>query len=193
MKRYSLIKRQTSETDISIELNIDGFGNFKIDTPIGFFNHMLEQLAKHGKFDITLKAKGDIHVDFHHLVEDVGICLGKAFYEACGDFKGIKRFSSISVPMDDSLSNVTIDISNRPFLVYNVKKLKEKIKDFDTELFEEFFRAFVSNFRCNLHLNNFYGSNSHHIIESIFKAFALSLNDALQIVDSSVPSTKGVL
>ncbi len=193
MKRYSLIKRQTSETNISIELNIDGSGNFKIDTPIGFFNHMLEQLAKHGKFDITLKAKGDVHVDFHHLVEDVGICLGKAFYEACGDFKGIKRFSSISVPMDDSLSNVTIDISNRPFLVYNVKKLKEKIKDFDTELFEEFFRAFVSNFRCNLHINNFYGSNSHHIIESIFKAFALSLNDALQIVDSSVPSTKGVL
>ncbi len=193
MKRYSLIKRQTSETDISIELNIDGSGNFKIDTPIGFFNHMLEQLAKHGKFDITLKAKGDVHVDFHHLVEDVGICLGKAFYEACGDFIGIKRFSSISVPMDDSLSNVTIDISNRPFLVYNVKKLKEKIKDFDTELFEEFFRAFVSNFRCNLHINNFYGSNSHHIIESIFKAFALSLNDALQIVDSSVPSTKGVL
>ncbi len=193
MKRYSLIKRQTSETDISIELNIDGSGDFKIDTPIGFFNHMLEQLAKHGKFDITLKAKGDVHVDFHHLVEDVGICLGKAFYEACGDFKGIKRFSSISVPMDDSLSNVTIDISNRPFLVYNVKKLKEKIKDFDTELFEEFFRAFVSNFRCNLHINNFYGSNSHHIIESIFKAFALSLNDALQIIDSSVPSTKGVL
>ena len=193
MKRYSLIKRQTSETDISIELNIDGSGNFKIDTPIGFFNHMLEQLAKHGKFDITLKAKGDVHVDFHHLVEDVGICLGKAFYEACGDFKGIKRFSSISVPMDDSLSNVTIDISNRPFLVYNVKKLKEKIKDFDTELFEEFFRAFVSNFRCNLHINNFYGSNSHHIIESIFKAFALSLNDALQIIDLSVPSTKGVL
>ncbi len=193
MKRYSLIKRQTSETDISIELNIDGSGDFKIDTPIGFFNHMLEQLAKHGKFDITLKAKGDVHVDFHHLVEDVGICLGKAFYEACGDFKGIKRFSSISVPMDDSLSNVTIDISNRPFLVYNVKKLKEKIKDFDTELFEEFFRAFVSNFRCNLHINNFYGSNSHHIIESIFKAFALSLNDALQIIDSLVPSTKGVL
>ena len=193
MKRFSFIERQTTETNISIELNIDGSGNFKIDTPIGFFNHMLEQLAKHGKFDITLKAKGDVHVDFHHLVEDVGICLGKAFYEACGDFKGIKRFSSISVPMDDSLSNVTIDISNRPFLVYNVKKLKEKIKDFDTELFEEFFRAFVSNFRCNLHINNFYGSNSHHIIESIFKAFALSLNDALQIIDSSVPSTKGVL
>ncbi len=193
MERYSIIKRQTTETSISLELNIDGSGKFEINTPVGFFNHMLEQLAKHGKFDIKLSANGDVDVDYHHLVEDVGICLGKAFFDACGDFKGIKRFSSMTVPMDDSLSNVTIDISNRPFLVYNVKKLKEKIKDFDTELFEEFFRAFVSNFRCNLHINNFYGSNSHHIIESIFKAFALSLNDALQIVDSSVPSTKGVL
>ena len=193
MDRQSEISRKTTETSIFIKLNIDGSGKFKIDTPIGFLNHMLEQLSKHGKFDIELKASGDVHIDYHHLVEDVGICLGKAFYDACYEFKGIKRFSSMTVPMDDSLSNVTIDISNRPFLVYNVKKLKEKINDFDTELFEEFFRAFVNNFRCNLHINNFYGSNSHHIIESIFKAFALSLNDALQIVDSSVPSTKGVL
>ncbi len=193
MERKSEFKRQTSETSIYIQLNVDGIGDYKIDTPAGFFNHMLEQLSKHGKFDIQLQADGDTHIDYHHLVEDVGICLGKAFYDACGDFKGIKRFSSYTVPMDDALSTVSIDISNRPFLVFNAKNLTEKIGDFDTQLFEEFFRAFVNNFRCNLHINNHYGSNSHHIIESIFKAFALSLNDALKILDSSIPSTKGVL
>ena len=193
MKRVSKVQRETTETKIDIELNIDGNGNYSIKTPSGFFNHMLEQFSKHGKFDLKINAIGDIEIDFHHLVEDVGICLGKAFYEACGEFKGIKRFSSINVPMDDALSNVTIDVSNRPFLVYNVKNLTQKINDFDTELFEEFFRAFVNNFRCNLHINNFYGTNSHHIIESIFKAFGLCLNDALKIINSSVPSTKGVL
>jgi len=193
MKRSSTVSRKTTETAIFVNLNVDGSGEYEILTPAGFLNHMLEQLAKHGKFDISLKADGDIHVDFHHLVEDVGISLGKAFFEACGDFKGIKRFSSKTVPMDDALTTVSIDISNRPFLVYNVKNLTEKINDFDTELFEEFFRAFVNNFRCNLHINTHYGINSHHIIESIFKAFALTLNDALHIVDSSIPSTKGVL
>ena len=193
MGRSSTVSRKTTETSIFINLDVDGSGKYEILTPAGFFNHMLEQLAKHGKFNISLKADGDVHVDFHHLVEDVGISLGKAFFEACGDFNGIKRFSSKTVPMDDALTTVSIDISNRPFLVYNVKNLTEKINDFDTELFEEFFRAFVNNFRCNLHINTHYGINSHHIIESIFKAFALTLNDALQIVDTSIPSTKGVL
>ncbi len=193
MKRISTISRTTSETSIKIELNIDGNGEYNIGTSIGFFDHMLTQLAKHGKFDLTIQASGDINVDYHHLVEDVGICLGQAFYKASGNFRGIKRFSTNVVPMDDALSSVSIDISNRPYLVYNVKTLKNKIKDFDTELFEEFFRAFVNNFRCNLHINNLYGNNSHHIIESIFKAFALTLKDALKIIDSSIPSTKGTI
>ena len=193
MKRKSNYKRETYETSIEIQLIIDGKGNSEIDTPVGFLNHMLEQLARHGKFDIQLNADGDTHIDYHHIVEDIGICLGKAFYDACDNFKGIKRFSSYTIPMDDALSSVAIDISNRPYLVFNVKNLVDKIGDFDTQLIEEFFRAFSSNFRCNLHINNHYGYNSHHIVESIFKAFALSLNDALEIIDLSIPSTKGVL
>ncbi len=193
MQRISEIKRNTSETSIKIKLNIDGSGKYKINTTVGFLDHMLSQVAKHGNFDLEIEAEGDIHIDYHHIVEDIGITLGQAFYEACGNFIGIKRFSSYTVPMDDALTNVTIDISNRPYLVYNVKNLKTKLKDFDTELIEEFFRAFVNNFRCNLHINNFYGSNTHHIIESIFKAFALSLKDALLIVSDTLPSTKNLI
>ena len=193
MQRISEIKRNTSETSIKIKLNIDGSGKYKINTTIGFLDHMLSQVAKHGNFDLEIEAEGDIHIDYHHLVEDVGITLGQAFYDASGDFIGIKRFSSFTVPIDDALTNVTIDISNRPYLVYNVKNLKTKLKDFDTELIEEFFRAFVNNFRCNLHINNFYGSNTHHIIESIFKAFALSLKEALLIVSDTLPSTKNLI
>ncbi len=193
MNRSSKIHRKTDETEINISLNIDGIGKYKINTPIGFFNHMLTQIAKHGKFDIEINAKGDTEVDYHHLVEDIGITLGLCFKEALKNYKGIKRFSTFTVPMDEALTNVTIDISNRPFLIYNVKIKNEKVGDFDTELVREFFISFTNNFRCTLHINNFYGDNSHHIIESIFKAFAICLKDALKIVSDDIPSTKGVI
>ncbi len=192
--RQAEINRETKETQISLKLSIDKTpSNYKIDTPIGFINHMLELFAKHGKFNIEIKAIGDVEVDFHHLVEDIGIVLGQTFRKALGDFSGIKRYGNSVIPMDESLSTVTIDISNRPFLIYNVNFEKDKIGDIDVELFEEFFNAFANNLKCNLHINNHYGKNSHHIIESIFKAFAYSLREAVSIVDTGFVSTKGIL
>ncbi len=192
-KRRSVTERETKETKIKIEFEIDGKGEYEINTPVGFLNHMLELFAKHGNFNIKINATGDINVDYHHLVEDVGIVLGKVVKNSLGDFSGIKRYGNKIIPMDDSLSMVTIDLSNRPFMVYNVKFSTEKVGQMDVELFEEFFHAFANNLKCNLHINNFYGKNSHHIIESIFKAFAHSLKEAATVTDIKTLSTKGVL
>ncbi len=192
--RTSEIFRQTKETSISAKLIINPQNSeYQIDTTIGFLNHMLELFAKHGNFNLYISGKGDTNVDFHHIVEDIGIVLGQLFFKALNDFKGIKRYGSKTIPMDDALSSVTIDISNRPYLVYNVNFPKERVGDFDVELFEEFFNAFSNNLRCNLHIKNHYGKNSHHIIESIFKAFGYALSEAVSISGDQILSTKGTL
>jgi len=190
--RTSEIVRKTKETDISLELNLDGSGMREISVGIGFLEHMLELFAVHGNFDLTLKCNGDINVDFHHTVEDIGICLGKAITEALADKKGIKRYSSVSIPMDEALSDVTLDLSGRPYLVYNVD-VKGKTGDFDVELVEEFFRAVSTCGGITLHINEKYGNNNHHIIESVFKAFARALSEASRIVSDKIPSSKGML
>lgn len=192
LRQYE-IKRETKETLVYLSLNIDGSGNYTVNTPVGFFNHMLELFAKHSGFDLKVEARGDVEVDYHHLVEDVGIVLGQTIRACLKDFSGIKRYGNKVIPMDDSLSMVTVDLSNRAFLVYNVKFEKHKIGNFDVELFEEFFHAVTNNLMCNLHINTFYGKNTHHIIESIFKAFAHAIKEAVTVTGDSVLSTKGVL
>ena len=195
MSRKSIVKRKTSEVDVSVELNIDGKGLYNIDTGIPFFDHMLEQLSKHGLFDLNIKASGDTEIDFHHTVEDVGIALGEAFNEALGDKKSIKRYGSFSVPFDETLSSSDIDQSGRPFFIFDVDLNNGKVGEFDIELAKEFFQSFTNNIKANIHINTKYGSNNHHIIESIFKSVARSLDIATQI-DSrsdSIPSTKGNL
>tara|TARA_Y100001970_G_C14135557_1_gene804072 strand:+ start:304 stop:891 length:588 start_codon:yes stop_codon:yes gene_type:complete len=195
MSRKSIVKRKTSEVDVSVELNIDGKGLYNIDTGIPFFDHMLEQLSKHGLFDLNIKASGDTEIDFHHTVEDVGIALGEAFNEALGDKKSIKRYGSFSVPFDETLSSSDIDLSGRPFFIFDVDLNNGKVGEFDIELTKEFFQSFTNNIKANIHINTKYGSNNHHIIESIFKSVARSLDIATQI-DSrsdSIPSTKGNL
>lgn len=195
MKRSSTIKRATSETEIEISLNLDGSGQQDIKTPIPFLDHMLSQLARHGYFDLTVKAKGDTHIDFHHTVEDVGITLGQAFAEALGDKKGIRRFSSTRVPLNEALAECIVDISGRAYFVCNVDLPKSKLGDFDVELVPEFFQAFAANSGVTLHLNAPYWSNLHHIVEASFKAFAQALDQAttLDPRSTSVPSTKGKL
>lgn len=195
MSRKSIVKRKTSEVDVLVELNIDGKGLYNIDTGIPFFDHMLEQLSKHGLFDLNIKASGDTEIDFHHTVEDVGIALGEAFNEALGDKKSIKRYGSFSVPFDETLSSSDIDLSGRPFFIFDVDLNNGKVGEFDIELTKEFFQSFTNNIKANIHINTKYGSNNHHIIESIFKSVARSLDIATQI-DSrsdSIPSTKGNL
>ena len=194
-KRTSAIKRKTGETNISLSLNIDGKGKSSIKTGIPFFDHMLTLFAKHGLFDLKLTAKGDIKVDYHHTVEDVGICLGQAFKEALGDKKGIVRYGESKVPMDEALAEVIIDISGRPHLTYNVPFEKTKFIDFDVEVVKEFFEAFVLNAGITVHINMIRGGNMHHIIEAIFKAFAVTLSKACAVDPrkKGVPSTKGVL
>ncbi|MBM4104357.1 MAG: imidazoleglycerol-phosphate dehydratase HisB [Planctomycetes bacterium] len=191
--RTSTIKRKTTETDISLKLNLDGSGQYQIDTGIGFFDHMLTHLAKHGKMDMTLKAKGDLHVDAHHTVEDVAICLGQALCDALGDKKGIARFGDSVVPMEDAKAQATVDLSGRPFLVYRVKYNTQKIGDFDVECVEEFLRAFSTAGKFNLHIEVPYGLNGHHIVEAIFKAMGQAMAAAVKIVGTDIPSTKGVL
>ncbi len=192
--REAEVIRETKETKINLEIIIDAPNpSYNIKTSIGFLNHMLELFAKHGNFSINLNAIGDVEVDYHHTIEDIGIVLGEGFRKALSDFKGIKRYGSRVIPMDDSLSMVTIDISNRPYLVYNTNLEKGKVGEVDIELFEEFFTAFANNLRCNLHINNFYGKNNHHILESIFKAFAYSMREAVTIIGDEVISTKGIL
>jgi len=194
--RIAKVNRKTKETSIEAEVNLDGEGIYKIDTGIGFLNHMLEQLSKHSLVDINLKAKGDLHIDLHHTTEDSGIVIGEAIAKALGDKKGIKRYAHAYIPMDETLSRVSLDISNRPYLVWNVKLKVEKLGEMDTELFKEWFQAFSQSAGITLHIENIYGDNSHHIIESCFKGLARALRLALEkdarAVDS-LPSTKGIL
>jgi imidazoleglycerol-phosphate dehydratase len=190
--RKASISRKTKETEIKIEFNLDGNGKTNIETSIGFLDHMLELFCFHGNFDIKIKAKGDIHVDYHHLIEDLGIVMGKSIDKALAERKGIKRYGFTSIPMDEALAQVSLDIGGRPFLVYNVP-FEGYIKDIDIGLFEEFFRAVVNNAKITLHINVPYGKDLHHIIEAIFKAFAKALNDASSIIGESLPSTKGIL
>ncbi|MHC4636057.1 MAG: imidazoleglycerol-phosphate dehydratase HisB [Planctomycetota bacterium] len=191
--RIAKVERKTNETDIQLELNLDGIGKYEIDTGTGFLDHMLTHLSKHGKVDLFVKAKGDLEVDAHHTVEDIGICLGQALVEALGDKKGIARYGQSSVPMEDALANVSLDLSGRPNCAYNVKYDTEKIGDFDVQCLEEMLRSFSNNGKFNLHINVPYGTNSHHIAEAIFKAIGQALNAAVRIVSKDVPSTKGIL
>jgi imidazoleglycerol-phosphate dehydratase len=194
--RIAKVNRKTKETSIEAEVNLDGKGIYKIDTGIGFLNHMLEQLSKHSLVDINLIAKGDLHIDLHHTTEDSGIVLGEAIAKALGDKKGIKRYAHAYIPMDETLSRVSLDISNRPYLVWNVKLKVEKLGEMDTELFKEWFQAFSQSAGITLHIENIYGDNSHHIIESCFKGLARALRFALEKdarAGDSLPSTKGIL
>jgi imidazoleglycerol-phosphate dehydratase len=194
--RIAKVNRKTKETSIEAEVNLDGKGVYKIDTGIGFLNHMLEQLSKHSLVDINLKAKGDLHIDLHHTTEDSGIVIGEAIAKALGDKKGIKRYAHSYIPMDETLSRVSLDISNRPYLVWNVKLKVEKLGEMDTELFKEWFQAFSQSAGITLHIENIYGDNSHHIIESCFKGLATALRFALEKdarAGDSLPSTKGIL
>jgi imidazoleglycerol-phosphate dehydratase len=194
--RIAKVNRKTKETSIEAEVNLDGKGVYNIDTGIGFLNHMLEQLSKHSLVDINLKAKGDLHIDLHHTTEDSGIVIGEAIAKALGDKKGIKRYAHAYIPMDETLSRVSLDISNRPYLVWNVKIKVEKLGEMDTELFKEWFQAFSQSAGITLHIENVYGDNSHHIIESCFKGLARALRLALEKdarARDSLPSTKGIL
>jgi imidazoleglycerol-phosphate dehydratase len=194
--RVANINRKTKETSIEAEVNLDGKGLYKIDTGIGFLNHMLEQLSKHSLVVIHLKATGDLHIDLHHTTEDSGIVLGEAIAKALGDKKGIKRYAHAYIPMDETLTRVSLDISNRPYLVWKVKLKVEKLGEMDTELFKEWFQAFSQSAGITLHIENIYGDNSHHIIESCFKGLARALRIALEKdarASDSLPSTKGIL
>ena len=194
--RVSKINRKTKETSVDVKVNLDGRGIYNIDTGIGFLNHMLEQLSKHSLIDINLKAKGDLHIDLHHTTEDSGIVIGEAIAKALKDKKGIKRYASAYIPMDETLTRVSIDVSNRPYLVWRVKLKVEKLGDMDTELFKEWFQAFSQSAGITLHIENLYGDNSHHIIESCYKGLAKALRTALEIDSRNkgiLPSTKGKL
>jgi imidazoleglycerol-phosphate dehydratase len=194
--RTASLERNTKETEISVEVNIDGSGKADISTGIGFLDHMLEQVARHSLMDIKLKAKGDLHVDQHHTVEDSGIALGQALTKALGDKKGITRFASVYLPMDEALTRVALDISGRPFLVWKVDLTRPEIGEMDTELFREWFGAFAQNAGLTLHVECLYGENNHHMIESCFKGLARALGQALAIDPRQadmVPSTKGTL
>jgi imidazoleglycerol-phosphate dehydratase len=188
--------RSTKETDISLELNLDGTGSYDINTGIGFLDHMLEQLSRHGLIDLTLKVKGDLHIDAHHTTEDAGWAIGQAFSQALGDKKGITRYAHAYIPMDETLSRVSLDISGRPYLIWNVAFTQPRIGEMDTELFREWFQAFSQGAGITLHVENIYGQNNHHIIESCFKGLARALKAAVAIDPRSanaIPSTKGVL
>ena len=191
--RKSEIERNTKETQINLSLNLDGDGKYDVDTGVGFFDHMMTLFACHSGFDLNVKCNGDVRVDGHHSIEDIGIVLGKAIAQALGDKVGIKRYASVTIPMDESLATVTVDISGRQFLVFNAEGMSGKVGDFDIELVEEFFRAVANYGGLTLHVNLHYGSNSHHKIEAIFKAFARALSKAVKVVGDQLPSSKGVL
>ena len=195
-KRSASVKRTTKETDIEVTINLDGTGVSNVTTGIGFFDHMLDLLARHSRIDITVKAKGDLHIDHHHTTEDVGIALGQAVKQALGDMKGITRYADVHVPMDEALTRVAIDVSGRPFLVFKAEFGRDKVGAFDTELVEEWFRAFATNAGVTLHVETLYGSNDHHVAESCFKGLARALRAAFAIdprAPGEVPSTKGTL
>lgn len=194
--RTAEIARKTNETDITVAVNLDGNGKHDIATGIGFLDHMIDQLARHSLIDMAVKAKGDLHIDFHHTAEDVGIALGQAVKQALGDKKGIARYASADLPMDGTLTRCAIDVSGRPFLVFRVEFTRDKVGEMDTELFREFFHAFAMNAGITLHIETFYGDNNHHIAESCFKALARALREAVAIdarASDRVPSTKGTL
>jgi len=194
MARKGKVSRKTKETSINVEVNIDGKGKYQIDTGIGFLDHMLEQLSKHSLIDLKVKAKGDTHIDLHHTTEDTGIAIGEALKKAAKKFVGIKRYAHRVIPMDETLTRVAIDVSNRPYLIWKVKLKVEKLGEMDTELFKEWFQAFSQSAGVTLHIENIYGENSHYKIESCYKGLARSLKDALAIdkrIKNSIPSTKG--
>ena len=196
MSRKAKILRKTKETNISVAVNLDGKGKYEIKTKIGFLDHMLEQLSKHSLIDINLAAVGDTHIDLHHTTEDTGIAIGEAIKKAAGNLKGIKRYSSTIIPMDETLTRVSLDVSNRPYLIWKVNLKVEKLGEMDTELFKEWFQAFSQSAGITLHVENIYGDNSHHKIESCFKALARSLREAFEIdkkIKNVLPSTKGKL
>ena len=194
--RTATINRTTNETDIALSINLDGTGSYKIDTGIGFLDHMIDQLSRHSLIDMDIKAKGDLYIDCHHTAEDVGIALGQAFKQALGDKKGISRYADVHLPMDECMTRAAVDVSGRPFFVWDVTFTRDKVGDFDTELFEEFFNAFAINAGITLHIANLYGTNNHHIAESCFKAVARTLRKAVELDPRQadrVPSTKGTL
>ncbi|MAW78801.1 MAG: imidazoleglycerol-phosphate dehydratase [Parvularcula sp.] len=194
--RAATVERKTRETEIFVALELDGSGDYDIETGIGFFDHMLEAFAKHSMIDLKVRAEGDLHIDMHHTVEDVGIVMGQAAAKALDDCAGIRRFGASYIPMDETLSRAAIDISKRPYLVWRVNFARPKVGDMDTELFKEWFHAFAMNAGLTLHVENLYGENTHHIIESCFKATARAFRQALEIdprSDGGAPSTKGSL
>ncbi|HEX4491108.1 MAG TPA: imidazoleglycerol-phosphate dehydratase HisB [Acidimicrobiia bacterium] len=193
MTRASRQERTTAETSVAVDLVVDGDGRIEVETGIPFFDHMLSQLGKHGSFDLTVKAKGDLDVDLHHTVEDVGITLGTALREALGDKAGVRRFANALVPLDEALVQVALDLSGRPFLAYDVDPVAEWIGTFDPQLCEEFWKGFVDGARVTLHVRSVSGKNGHHVIEASFKGVARALRDAVRVEGSGIPSTKGML
>ncbi len=194
--RTATVERNTRETRISVTVNLDGSGQSSLDTGIGFLDHMLEQLSKHGLIDLDLKVEGDLHVDMHHTTEDSAIAIGQAVRQALGECRGVRRFAHAYLPMDEALSRVALDISGRPYLIWKVDFSRPKIGEMDSELFKEWFQAFAQNAGITLHVENLYGDNNHHIIESCFKGLARSLRDAIAIDERQkdvIPSTKGSL
>ena len=194
--REAKVARKTTETDIEVAVNIDGTGKYDVETGIGFLDHMLEIFSRHSLIDLTVRAKGDLHIDFHHTTEDTGIAIGEAVHRALADRRGIRRYASAMIPMDETLSRVSIDVSDRPYLIWKVDFTKPKLGEMDTELFKEWFQAFAQNARVTLHVENLYGENNHHIVESCFKALARALRDAAETdprAADSIPSTKGTL
>ena len=194
--RIAAVERKTRETRITARVNLDGSGKYSVKTGIGFLDHMLDLLARHSRIDIAVKAKGDLHIDHHHTTEDVGIALGQALKQALGDMKGITRYADVHLPMDETLTRVALDASNRPYLIWKVKFSKPKLGEMDSELFKEWFQAFVQSAGVTLHVENLYGENNHHIVESCYKGLARSLRQAVALdprARSAVPSTKGVL
>ena len=194
--RQASVSRTTKETTISVTINLDGTGHYAVNTGIGFLDHMLEQLSRHSLVDLTVEAKGDLHIDFHHTTEDVGICVGEALAEALGDRMGITRFASAVIPMDETLTEVALDLSNRPYLIWGVSFSKPKLGEMDTELFKEWFQAFAQAAGATLHVQNRYGENNHHIVESCYKGLALCLRTTIDIDPrkaDAIPSTKGKL
>ena len=191
--RKGLVERNTLETKIKVKINLDGIGKAEIYTGIGFLDHMLTLMAFHGKFDLNVKCDGDLYVDDHHTIEDLGISMGQAFKDAIGDRVGIRRYSTVYIPMDEALAYTSLDISNRPYLVFNVDFETEKIGSMSTGMFKEFFRAFVNESRITLHTNLLYGENDHHKIEAVFKSFARALKEGSEVISKDVSSSKGVL
>jgi imidazoleglycerol-phosphate dehydratase len=194
--RTATVERKTRETEIAVSLDLDGSGDCDIETGIGFLDHMLESFGRHSMMDLKVRAEGDLHIDFHHTTEDTGIVIGQAVKKALGDFAGITRFGTALIPMDETLTRVAIDVSNRPYLVWKVKIPGAKLGDMDTELFKEWFQAFAQNAGVTLHIENLYGENSHHIVESCFKGLARALREAMtpdERLEGGVASTKGTL